>query len=135
MPKGYPGTAAYGYTKSGKRRQHPLGQKRFHGTFEQSTAWRKMDRERRAGRPCPVECEVCGSTESKTRDGTHRMHFDHDHETGRFRGWICGPCNRIIGIAKDDPDRLRALATYLEEQKCPNTMESLVIPKARLPQL
>jgi hypothetical protein len=45
------------------------------------------------------------------------LHFDHNHETGEFRGWICGPCNRAIGIVKENPDTLRALADYLEQSR------------------
>ena len=59
-------------------------------------------------------CDVCGSADSPGRDRKHHMHFDHCHETGRFRGWLCGSCNRILGLAKDDPDRLRKLAEYLD---------------------
>lgn len=50
-------------------------------------------------------CTVCGSTE--------RVHIDHCHRTGRVRGALCSPCNVAIGYAKDDPERLEALAEYL----------------------
>ncbi len=38
---------------------------------------------------------------------------DHDHETGEFRGILCGLCNRMIGQAKDNPERLLRGAEYL----------------------
>jgi nitrate/TMAO reductase-like tetraheme cytochrome c subunit len=41
---------------------------------------------------------------------------DHDHNTGVVRGILCNGCNAAIGHAKDDPKRLRALATYLERK-------------------
>jgi hypothetical protein len=69
--------------------------------------------ETRAGRPRPDLCEVCGDTPHRGRWNT--MYFDHDHRTGRFRGWLCGPDNLILGLAKDDPVRLRKLADYLEQ--------------------
>ena len=40
---------------------------------------------------------------------------DHDHLTGKIRGFICNDCNLTLGNAKDSPKILRALARYLEE--------------------
>ena len=51
-------------------------------------------------------CAVCGSHE--------KVVIDHDHETGRIRAALCHNCNLALGHVKDDPDRLRALAEYLE---------------------
>jgi hypothetical protein len=65
--------------------------------------------EEAAGRPCPNLCEICGGP---PREG-YRLHFDHDHETDEFRGWICFTCNTALGLVKDDPAHLEALAYYL----------------------
>lgn len=54
----------------------------------------------------PEKCEVCG-------DGG-KICWDHDHETGGFRGWLCNRCNRTLGFVIDDPELLRKLADYLE---------------------
>ena len=35
--------------------------------------------------PCEVCCKV------------RQLRFDHSHETGFFRGWLCGPCNIALG--------------------------------------
>lgn len=64
-----------------------------------------------AGRPRPDHCEVCGY---KPAEGGRGLHFDHCHETGKFRGWLCNWCNLALGHVKDDPARLRALISYLE---------------------
>ncbi len=59
------------------------------------------------GRPKPESCEACGGVE-------RGVVFDHCHSTGRARGWLCGPCNLALGLVKDAPARLRALAEYVE---------------------
>src|SRR3990167_194429 len=38
---------------------------------------------------------------------------DHCHLTGKFRGLICGPCNRAIGLLQDSPELLHKAAQYL----------------------
>ena len=61
--------------------------------------------EAKAGKPRPDQCEICG------QGGI--IKFDHCHQTGRFRGWICNSCNVVLGYVKDDPDHLRKLISYL----------------------
>ena len=58
--------------------------------------------------PPPVNsiCACCASRNS--------LRLDHDHETGKFRGWICYACNRGIGELGDDLAGVRQAATYLE---------------------
>lgn len=60
-----------------------------------------------AGREKPDSCEVCGTK------GT--ICWDHNHETGLFRGWICVNCNVALGLVKDNKEILLKLAKYLEE--------------------
>ena len=67
-----------------------------------------------AGRPCPSFCEVCGAKPRATAFNNKTLHFDHDHQTGEFRGWLCHNCNLTLGNSLDDPVRLRLLADYLE---------------------
>lgn len=65
-------------------------------------------REQVAGRQRPERCELCNETSPL------RIVFDHCHETGAFRGWICDRCNKVLGLVYDSPDLLRKLAGYLE---------------------
>lgn len=60
-----------------------------------------------ASRPKPKECEVCKKTGS--------VCFDHDHKTGKFRGWICRECNLALGLVKDNEKILISLSEYLSK--------------------
>lgn len=75
--------------------------------------WEKNKFEKKAGRPRPLNCEVCESDK--------RISFDHNHQTGKFRGWLCNDCNLALGILKDNPILLRKLADYLEKSETPVT--------------
>lgn len=52
------------------------------------------------------ECGVCGCKE--------QLHLDHDHETGEVRGWLCGKCNRGIGLLMDSSALLERAAAWLK---------------------
>ncbi len=54
-------------------------------------------------------CEICGTREDRSTP----LHLDHDHTTGAFRGWLCGNCNRAIGLLREEPARLLAAVEYL----------------------
>jgi Recombination endonuclease VII len=60
-------------------------------------------------------CAGCGDRPTLENTRTGRLYIDHDHEKHVVRGLLCHPCNTAIGLAKDSPGRLRALADYLEE--------------------
>ena len=53
-------------------------------------------------------CLICGGILSPKT-----WNLDHDHATGYFRGLLCGPCNRGIGLFGEDCGRLVRAATYL----------------------
>jgi len=54
--------------------------------------------------PC---CPICST---KTE-----LHLDHDEETGKIREFICGKCNRGIGMFNHDPNLLMLAAKYMEK--------------------
>lgn len=56
------------------------------------------------------KCFICGVDEE---DCTTKLHMDHDHETGEFRGWLCLSCNRALGFFHDSPSALLAAYEYL----------------------
>lgn len=63
-------------------------------------------------------CAICGGT----NPNGYRLAVDHDHaccpgntSCGRcVRGLLCAGCNTAIGHVKDDPQRLRKAADYLD---------------------
>ena len=58
-------------------------------------------------------CAICGGTNADGRD----LFVDHNHQTGAVRGLLCNPCNRSLGLMKDNPATLRAAANYLERDR------------------
>lgn len=58
-------------------------------------------------------CASCRGVFPPSENNRDR-HTDHDHETGRVRGILCSRCNTGIGLASEDPERLRMMARYLE---------------------
>ena len=63
-------------------------------------------RAKNAPRPKPEQCEICGAM--------GKMCYDHDHKTGKFRGWICNRCNLVLGNVKDNIELLISLSEYLK---------------------
>jgi len=57
------------------------------------------------------KCHVCGMSEGEC---SRRLHMDHDHETGKFRGWLCHNCNVAIGLLGDNVSRIRSVISYME---------------------
>lgn len=39
--------------------------------------------------------------------------LDHDHKTGKIRGFLCPKCNQGLGLLNDSPELLEAAAVYL----------------------
>ena len=69
-------------------------------------------------------CECCGDIPT----GKLGLHLDHDHETGRFRGWCCSGCNTGLGLA-DSPTLLRKRLRYLRRAEKDDSPIKWAYPK------
>ena len=55
----------------------------------------------------PDRCACCKKI-------TDDLVIDHDHETGKFRGWLCRRCNIALGKFNDDIPTLKNAIKYLK---------------------
>ena len=68
-------------------------------------------------------CPICKRNEKEIRgDGNlFKKHsvfvLDHDHDTGKFRGWPCQYCNILIGNANEDTRVLERAINYINTNK------------------
>lgn len=65
-------------------------------------------------------CAICKRPETSLdsrRNKRKDLAIDHDHTTNIVRGLLCVKCNIGIGYLDDNPDFLRAAASYLETFK------------------
>lgn len=63
-------------------------------------------------------CAICRREPFEIDGRTGRLRqlaVDHDHETGKVRGLLCGSCNRGVGYLQDDPELLRSAISYLTQ--------------------
>ena len=69
---------------------------------------------------CPICSRKKGEFYEDTSDKT-RQHWnnswclDHNHNTGKFRGWLCHKCTSALGWFDDDLTVLKKAVTYLEK--------------------
>lgn len=55
------------------------------------------------------KCEIC--------DQKKRLVYDHDHSTGKFRGWLCDGCNVSLGRFNDDIALFKRAIEYLQKSQ------------------
>ena len=58
------------------------------------------------------KCSICGKQESEFK---RKLHIDHNHNTGKFRGLLCHYCNTAIGLLKEDITLLNKAIEYLNK--------------------
>jgi len=52
------------------------------------------------------KCAIC-------REAQEDLQIDHCHDSGKVRGMLCGPCNRALGLFKDNPNSIKRAVEYL----------------------
>ena len=88
--------------KKSVKRHRETGLLRKYGiTFEQKQTMTKSQN---------GKCAICGC--KLNNDAS--THVDHDHETKKIRGILCGQCNRGLGCFKDNVRFLLSAVAYLE---------------------
>lgn len=85
---------------------------------------RLQQKEQLAGRPRPNKCELC--------NGSSQPEFDHCHVTGKFRGWLCGRCNRTLGFVNDSTELLKRMIQYLEGNRDLKPSHGIAIGKGSI---
>ena len=72
-------------------------------------AWRKRERKKYEHLDTG-SCHCCGRK-------SNILHFDHDHNTKKYRGWLCLHCNQGIGKLGDDLKGVENALKYLRNKK------------------
>lgn len=54
-------------------------------------------------------CAICNRISESV------LHVDHDHESGKIRGLLCGSCNRGLGSLGDSIELLEKAISYLKK--------------------
>lgn len=99
------------YAAANPARMRAIAKKYYAAHRSERLAYaRKRSGAAEATRPCPARCECCGGPPVGR---SLRLHLDHDHVTGAFRGWLCGNCNRAIGLLSDTLAGVQQAISYL----------------------
>jgi hypothetical protein len=102
--KGY----AY-YSKDGSKLQHYLNKCipcHIKGTQAQYALKKKH------GYKAYGTCDCCGVDAKDVKGG--KLHLDHCHVTGEYRGHLCGSCNRGLGMLGDNLTGVQLALDYLK---------------------
>lgn len=70
------------------------------------------------------KCYIC----QRATGARRRLAVDHCHRTGRVRGLLCRPCNRMLGHARDDMGFFLRAANYLDHPPARELELDRVVP-------
>ena len=66
---------------------------------------------------CPICLKTPEEIIPQTNGTSSPFVLDHNHDTGNFKGWICGKCNSALGFFEDNINHVRRALKYLEGYK------------------
>ena len=66
------------------------------------------------------ECAICKIPFKIDRGNRRDCHIDHNHKDGKVRGMLCGKCNFLLGVAKDNTNTLKNAINYIKENGANN---------------
>lgn len=72
-------------------------------------------------------CAIC----LRANGARRRLAVDHDHKSGRVRGLLCRPCNRMLGHARDAEAFFIRAAVYLSRTPASELGLDRVVPDDR----
>ena len=61
-------------------------------------------------------CAIC-SVPIEFNGGYQGAALDHCHTSNEFRGFLCGMCNKGLGMFKDNPEVLKNAAEYISKHR------------------
>lgn len=97
------------YSKDGSKLQHYLNKcKKCH--IKGSQAQYRLKKQ--FGHRAYGECACCGVDAKDVKGG--KLHLDHCHVTGEYRGHLCGSCNRGLGMLGDSITGVQNAIDYLK---------------------
>lgn len=61
------------------------------------------------------KCAICSAPNRSGRG--RKLCLDHDHFSGKIRAFLCGKCNRFLGLVSEDVGLLQRMVQYIQEHK------------------
>lgn len=59
-------------------------------------------------------CAICAEELILFGRGRKSAHLDHSHASGKVRAFLCGACNKTLGLVKESKQVLSRMIDYLE---------------------
>lgn len=80
------------------------------------------------------KCKICNitmETLSFANNKATTLCIDHNHDTGKIRGFLCNNCNRAIGLLKDNKDTILSAYNYLVHNKQEELLENPTLERQK----
>jgi hypothetical protein len=68
------------------------------------------------------KCAICNTEFNEQSKKYKQINIDHDHNTLKVRGILCSPCNRALGLLKDNVEAIENMINYIKKHNNENTI-------------